>query len=276
MLGEISVSVGEPSTVYVPSGSYSLWPLVFVKSECTDLFFNVTGELIAPSDPADYHWVRNESFLLFKECQNLTIHGWGVGSVDGQGEEWWEKYKQLDRPKLLILDDSTNVTVRDIHLMDSPMFHIVPENSEHILIENVLITAPDKSPNTDGIDPSGSKHVVIRNCTIGTGDDNVAVKPGCQDVLVENCAFYSGHGCSIGSIESTGVQDVVMRSILFNGTLNGARIKTWQGGSGLVENISYIDLKMINVGLPIKINMFYCPDGGCHNHTQGMKANFYF
>ena len=262
-------SVGEPSMVYVPSGSYSLWPLVFEKTECMDLFFNVTGELVAPSNPADYRWVRNESFLLFKECENLTIHGWGLGSVDGRGQEWWEMYEKLERPKLLILDDSKKVSVKDIHLMNSPMFHIVPENSEDVLIENVLITAPSNSPNTDGIDPWGSRHVVIRNCTIGTGDDNVAVKPGCQDVLVENCLFQSGHGCSIGSIESTGVRDVVMRNISFVGTENGARIKTWQGGSGLVENISYINLKMSNVGLPIKINMFYCPDGGCHNQTKG-------
>ena len=192
-----------------------------------------------------------------------------MGLVDGRGQQWWEEYKKfcIERPKLLVLDDSRSVSVRDIHLKDSPMFHIVPDNSENILIENVVITAPPNSPNTDGIDPSSSQHVVIRNCTIATGDDNVAVKPGCEDVLVENCLFQSGHGCSIGSINSTGVRSVVMRNITF---VNGARIKTWQGGSGLVENISYIDLKMTDVCLPIKINMYYCPDGGCHNHTEGI------
>lgn len=105
---------------------------------------------------------------------------------------------------------------------------------------------------------------------IGTGDDNVAVKPGCQNVLVEDCLFQSGHGCSIGSINTTGVRDVVLRNITFVGTENGARIKTWQGGSGLVQNISYIDLRMEDVGLPIMIDMYYCPDGGCHNLTQGV------
>lgn len=244
--------------------------MIFEKMECSDFFFNVTGDLVAPSDPAHYHWVKNESFLLFKDCQNLTIHGWGAGSIDGQGTEWWDQYEKLERPKLLILDDCKAVSVRDIHLMNSPMFHIVPDNCEDVLIENVLVTAPPDSPNTDGIDPSDSRHVVIRNCTIGTGDDNVAVKPGCEDVLVENCLFQSGHGCSIGSINSTGVRDVVVKDITFIGTENGARIKTWQGGSGQVENISYINLQMDSVGLPIKINMFYCPDGGCHNHTQGM------
>ena len=265
----LSVSSGGPSTVLVPAGSYSLWPLVLQERQCSDLLLNVTGSLLAPSDPIDYRWVKNESFLLFRGCQNLTVHGWGAGSVDGRGQEWWEHYEKLERPKLIIFDDSKDVVLRDIELVDSPMFHVVPDNCENVLIENVIITAPVDSPNTDGIDPSSSRHVVIRNCTISTGDDNVAVKPGCQDILVENCLFLTGHGCSIGSINTTGVRDVVMRSILFMGTENGARIKTWQGGSGVVENISFINLRMIGVDLPIKINMYYCPDGGCHNHSQG-------
>ena len=258
--------------MYVPSGSYSVWPLVFQKKECTNLFFNVTGTLLAPSDPADYKWVKNESYLLFKECQNLTVHGWGTGSIDGQGQEWWDlaHKKPVERPKLVIVDNSKSVTVKDLQLKNSPMFHLVPDNSEDILVEGLTITAPKDSPNTDGIDPGGSRGVVIRNCVIGTGDDNVAVKPGCQDVLIEDCLFQSGHGCSIGSINTTGVRDVVMRNITFTGTENGARIKTWQGGSGLVENISYSDLKMEDVELPIKINMYYCPGGGCHNHTKGI------
>ena len=232
----------------------------------------MTGVLLAPSDPADYKWVKNESFLLFRECYNFTLHGWGAGSIDGRGQRWWDLARKhsIERPKLVILDDSRDVSVRDIHLKDSPMFHLVPDDSENVLIEGVTISAPGDSPNTDGIDPGGSKSVVIRNCVIGTGDDNVAVKPGCEDVVVEDCLFQSGHGCSIGSVNTTGVRDVVLRNITFVGTENGARIKTWQGGSGLVENISYINLRMDGVGLPIRINMYYCPGGGCHNHSRGI------
>jgi polygalacturonase len=270
---EACTEKGGPSTVYVPPGSYSVWPLVFERSECTDVFFNMTGALLAPSSPLAYQWVKNVSYLLFRECQNLTLHGWGAGVVDGQGQVWWDLFKLYaipDRPKLVMIEDSDGVTIRDIRLENSPMYHIVPEESANVLIEGVEISAPGDSPNTDGIDPTGSRHVVIRNCIIGTGDDNVAVKAGSEDVLVEDCLFLSGHGCSIGSINTTGVRNVVLRNINFVGTENGARIKTWQGGSGLVENISYIDLKMEGVGLPLKINMYYCTGGGCHNQTKGV------
>lgn len=264
--------LGNPSTVYVPPGNYNVWPLVFEKTECTNLFFNVTGTLLAPSHPSYYKWVKNVSYLLFNDCENFTLHGWGTGTIDGQGQEWWDLYhKYTERPKLVIISGSKDVTVKYITLKNSPMFHLVPEGSENVLIEGLTISAPSDSPNTDGIDPGGSKGVVIRDCVIGTGDDNVAVKSGCQDVLVEDSIFLSGHGCSIGSINTTGVRDVVLRNIIFMGTENGARIKTWQGGSGVVENISYINLTMQDVGLPIKINMYYCSNGehDCRNRTEG-------
>ena len=72
----------------------------------------------------------------------------------------------------------------------------------------------------------------------------MAVKGGCKGILVENCYFAYGHGCSIGSIRDSGVQDVMLRNITFVGTENGARIKTWQGGTALVQNISYVGLRI--------------------------------
>lgn len=54
-------------------------------------------------------------------------------------------------------------------------------------------------------------------------------------MLVEDCDFRNGHGSSIGSIGEGGsygeVQDVTMRNIVFNATVNAARVKTWQGGA---------------------------------------------
>ncbi|NCV00434.1 MAG: hypothetical protein EBV53_04525, partial [Proteobacteria bacterium] len=39
--------------------------------------------------------------------------------------------------------------------------------------------------NTDGFDPLNSTRVVIRRAHIANGDDGVAVKDGCRDVVVE-------------------------------------------------------------------------------------------
>jgi polygalacturonase len=62
--------------------------------------------------------------------------------------------------------------------------------------------------NTDGIDPAGS-NVYIRNVTITSHDDSVAVKPShtgfkyaicSENITVENATTYLGVGMTIGSV----------------------------------------------------------------------------
>lgn len=68
--------------------------------------------------------------------------------------------------------------------------------------------------NTDGIDPGGgSSGIWIHDSFISNGDDSVAVKPNVlgsctRDILVEDCVFKNGHGCSIGSVGSGCVENV--------------------------------------------------------------------
>lgn len=257
-------------TVLVPRGKFLVWPLRLSSHECSYLVFHIQGEILAPPDPAS--WTYNVSYLLFDDCQGLTITGIGGGQINGQGDLWWNlrrRNSSIEGPKLIIIDHSKNVTVQDIKLHDSPMFHLVPKNSENVAIEYVNITAPTTSPNTDGIDPSNSHNVAIRYCYISTGDDNVALKSGTTNVLIENCVFEFGHGCSIGSINETGVQNVLVGDVSFFQTEMGARIKTWQGGSGVVQNIIFINLSFKEVGIPIVIDMYYCPHSHCKNSSKG-------
>ena len=262
------------NTLLVPKGGvFLVWPLSVHDEECSYLSFSVLGKIIAPEEPAT--WTNNVSYFHFDKCKNLVITGDNMGVIDGQGDIWWKirsKDSSIEGPKLIIIDEGENVTVTGITLQNSPMFHLVPENSHNLLIDGLTITAPEQSPNTDGIDPSNSQNIVIRNCHISTGDDNVALKPGTNGVLIENCWFGSGHGCSIGSINDTGVWDVVVRNVTFEKTESGARIKTWQGGSGRVENITYTDLRMIETGLPLDIDMYYCPHSKCKNSTKGESS----
>ena len=256
------------NTVLVPSGEYLVWSLTIKEEECSNLLFNVTGLILAPSDPAS--WFQNSSYFKFDDCQNFEITG--GGKIDGQGELWWkirEKDSSVEAPMLIVIENSNNVTVRNISLTNSPMFHLVPESSKNVLIDSIKINTLASSPNTDGIDPSNSHSVTIRNCSISTGDDNVAIKPGSSDILVEGCTFGRGHGCSIGSINSTGVQNVLVRNTVFVETDYGARIKTWQGGSGLVQNITYTQLQLRDVDVPLYITMYYCPHSHCKNSTKG-------
>ena len=70
------------------------------------------------------------------------------------------------------------------------------------------INIPTYPLNTDGIDPSGS-NIIIRNLTITSHDDAVAVKPCHQgatistcaeNITVENILVYFGVGMTIGTV----------------------------------------------------------------------------
>ncbi|HWA85749.1 MAG TPA: glycosyl hydrolase family 28 protein, partial [Opitutus sp.] len=195
----------------------------------------------------------------------------GTGTIDGSGAIFWiwsDKAARLypagrrivARPYLVSITGVKRLHVDGVTLTDSPMFHLVPRG-EDITVENVRVVAPSDAPNSDAMDPGGTR-IVIRNCEIDTGDDNVAVQSGSRDVLIENLTCFHGHGISIGSGTRTGVSHMIVRNCSFNGTDNGLRIKSYRGNGGEVHDIRYSDITMRNVRRPFDINMLYNGNAG--------------
>ncbi|KAK6912602.1 Glycoside hydrolase, family 28, partial [Dillenia turbinata] len=95
------------------------------------------------------------------------------------------------------------------------------------------------------------------------GDDCIAINSNSSYVNITGIRCGPGHGISIGSLGHDGstevVEEVHVKNCTFNGTQNGARIKTWQGGLGYARRISFDDIMFYNTGKPIFIDQFYCP-----------------
>jgi hypothetical protein len=66
-----------------------------------------------------------------------------------------------------------------------------------------------------------------------------------------------GHGVSIGSYTSGGVDSMLVDSCTFTGTDNGIRIKSQRDRGGNVRGITYSNLTMTNVRYPIFFTAFY-------------------
>jgi polygalacturonase len=155
------------------------------------------------------------------------------------------------------LNDCVGVRIKDVTMINSPSFHLVPRDCEDVDIIRVTIRAPEDSPNTDAIDPSASRYVRISDCIFDVGDDDIAIKSGHPDsshpnaasefITVSNCTFLHGHGMSIGSETVGGVRNVTVKNCTFEGTENGLRIKSPRGRGGTVENITYSDITMKDV-----------------------------
>lgn len=250
-----------------PAGTYLFGP-IFLKSNVT-LSLDTCAVLLANNNPDVYQ--SGKGLLNIINGESLTdISIIGKGVIDGNGKIWWEKFiqseKKLQRPRLIYIKKSKNLHFEGITLINSPTFHLVPQDCENVVINNVKFSAPDESPNTDAIDPSRCKNVKITHCIIDVGDDNIAIKAGrsggqkglpCQDIEISDCIFLNGHGLSIGSETSTGVKNVTVKNCHFKGTTNGIRIKSNITLGGPVENVTYTDITMEDVKNPIVITFAY-------------------
>lgn len=251
-------------TVLVPAGKFIFGPIILTSS--LNLHLDKGAMLLISDDLKNYpiKSKRYQDCITAAKAHDIEISGNGV--IDGQGEAWWQAFaanqKMTHRPYMAKLSGCTRVYVHDVTFQNSPMFHFVPENCTDVTIEHIKIKSPARAANTDGIDPSGW-NFLIADCTIDTGDDNIAIKPaggrtpGDKNFLVKNCTFLHGHGMSVGGGTANGLENLTVSNCTFNGTDSGIRIKTPRGNGGLLQNAVYENITMHDVKNPIYINDYY-------------------
>ena len=265
---------------------------------------NAGATILATLDQSRYvpsyigsRYTPNSALIAAVDATDVGILG--SGTIDGQGgvtppgagaKSWWDLARSatfpyanvpfapssngLPRPWLVEFWNSSGVTVQDIHLQNSPMWHLALRYVTGATIAGVTITAPSNSPNTDGVDVVSSNVVSIRNLNVTNGDDDVALKSGLppqyqdpnappmpqvatQNVKVFGATFSAGHGVSIGSEAVNGVNNVLIANVNMSGTTNGFRIKTGRDRGSQIYNITVQNVTMTGVTQPVVINSYY-------------------
>ena len=89
---------------------------------------------------------------------------------------------------------SSNIMVSRLTSINSQMFHISIDQCHNITLENMKISAPSWSPNTDGIHMQSSTGISITNSMIKTGDDCISIGPGSKNLRIHRIACGPGHG----------------------------------------------------------------------------------
>ncbi|XP_057808868.1 probable polygalacturonase At3g15720 [Salvia miltiorrhiza] len=266
-------------TMKVPSDStFLVQPLRFIgPCKSRSLTLQIDGNLVAPAHPSTWKCDANlcHQWLYFHRVDGLTLRG--RGTIDGRGHKWWQN-KHLNRPTVMEISNADNVRVGGgLRFKDSPMMHIVLNGIQSVFVSDVTVEAPAKSPNTDGIHVQDSTNAQIHNCTIGTGDDCIAIVNGASNVRISNIVCGPGHGISIGSLGKNGaedkVEDVRVSDVVFLGTTNGVRIKTWQGGRGYARDIHFERFSFHDTINPIIIDQFYCDHRHCTTSKSGVEIS---
>ncbi|KAJ3523956.1 hypothetical protein NMY22_g11209 [Coprinellus aureogranulatus] len=209
---------------------------------------------------------------IYISGSNVEIEGASeqeFGGFYGFGEQWWHTGNRVLRPQLATFN-VTNGALRNLKVI-KPIAWGWNLPGQNIIVQNHYVdAAPGNATredsksfpfNTDGFNLSG-KNITIDGYYGHNGDDCVSVINGAQDIVAKNgfCGF-SSHGLSIGSLGRDGAQHTV-KNVLFknwtmDGAVYGARFKSWTGGRGKAENVTWEDITLVNVSTGIFITQNY-------------------
>lgn len=176
-----------------------------------------------------------------------------------KNEELCKKYRDYLRPVLVNFTNCKNILLDGPTFQNSPAWCIHPWKCSNIIVKNINVRNPWFSQNGDGIDIDSCSFVKILDSTFDVGDDAICIKSGknkdgrdlgikCENVIIENCVVYHGHGgFVIGSEMSGGVKNIEVNNCTFIGTDTGIRFKSCIGRGGVVEDvyINNIDMTLI-------------------------------
>jgi hypothetical protein len=190
------------------------------------------------------------------------IDGRGGNNLNGETVSWWTQIPLDPRPRMIQMVQANNFTLYKITLQNSPKFHVFGTGN-FFTAWGVKITAPTTSPNTDGIDPSGSHDITITNSYISDGDDHIAIKAGVghvSNITISHNRLFQGHGVSIGSETNAGAENILVTDFVMDGASalnqNVIRIKSDSSKGGEVKNITYENICARNPGHPLVFNPF--------------------
>jgi polygalacturonase len=228
------------------------------------------------------------ALLNILDQDNVAITG--EGTVDGQGKPFWDGYwalrKDYDkkglrwivdydakRPRLLVLANSSNITVKGVTLQRSGFWTVHVLYSKHVTVDGITVrnNLGGHGPSTDGIDIDSSSYVLVQNSDIDCNDDNFCLKAGrdadglrvnrpAEYIVIQNCVAGAGGGLfTCGSETSGGIRHVIARNLKAKGTKVGIRIKSALNRGGTVEDIRVDNIEMDGVGTAILLTMNWNP-----------------
>ena len=239
--------------VVVPTGTFKTGALFFKQG--THLHLSEGAVLLGSERIIDFPIlttrIEGETCKYFAALVNADgLDGFtitGKGTIDGNGLKYWQEFwirrqwnpqctnKDAQRPRLTYVSNSRNVTIQDVHLINSPFWtnHVYKSNHVRYLdcyiyapTENVYAPQPKRgAPSSDAIDIDVCTDVMVDGCFMHVNDDAVVLKGGkgtwadkdstngnCERILIQNCHYGRVHGCLTFGSESLHDRNVILRN----------------------------------------------------------------
>lgn len=214
---------------------------------------------------------------------NIDFVGTGnvsAGWINSYGQAWWDANPvngtgTAARPHLMQFS-TTNGSMQHFKSR-KPIAWNVALSGTNIDVSDTIIDAYSTSGafpfNTDGFDVGGT-NIRITNSVIYNGDDAIAVQSGAHNILFQGGTIgYQTHGMSIGSLGQNQASFANVSNITFDDitVVNGvyaSRFKSWQGGQGLAQNVTWSNIRTYNVTFPIFVTQTYINQGSSQTQIE--------
>ena len=239
--------------VVVPTGTFKTGSLFFKQG--THLHLSEGAVLLGSDRIIDFPIlttrIEGETCKYFAALVNADgLDGFtitGKGTIDGNGLKYWQEFwirrqwnpqctnKDAQRPRLTYVSNSRNVTIQDVHLINSPFWTNHVYKSDHVRYLDCYIYAPTENvyapqpkrgaPSSDAIDIDVCTDVMVDGCFMHVNDDAVVLKGGkgtwadkdstngnCERILIQNCHYGRVHGCLTLGSESLHDRNVILRN----------------------------------------------------------------
>ncbi len=254
----IADAAGTGGTVLLENGVFYTGQIT-LQSDMT-LFIDASATLFANMDRNVYDkHIPSRGYNGNHQLGRGIIYGEKVSNVriTGGGTVYGNGFYALNendppnqRPCILYIALSKDITIENLNLVQSPFWTLVPYESENITVRNVNITN-HVAPNRDGIDPVNCSNMTVENCHIIAGDDAFCPKSGNDipslNIDVRNTSMQSYcNGIKFGTdtyddFKNYTFEDICMKCV----GLSGITLQATDGSD--MENITFRRIDMNDV-----------------------------
>ncbi len=249
--------------VYVPPGDYTVGSIQL--KDHVNLNLDAGATFFLSQDRNDFS--RGARTMIFAE-NATTISVTGKGIMDGMaqyeftemndtdveiskeieiarkaGEDMRRYYRTGMQTFMFVLNGCTNVLLRDISVIHSPLWNIRLNDCDRVFVQGIYIFSDlEKGVNADGIDICSSKNVTISDSVIVTGDDSIVLKTPLQrgkttagtteNILVTNCVLTSSSTpLMIGTETYADIRHVIFSNCTIRDSNKGFGINVQDGAT---------------------------------------------
>ncbi len=254
--------------VDVPAGTYLIGTLIL--KDNVEIHLQPGATILGSPDYKDYPEIIHKfdsrtnglyakHFMIFAEgARNIAITGTGV--IHGNGLKNYQKSDPQNlRPFMVRLVNCSNVTIRDVRLLESANWTLHLLGCQDVNIDGIVIENGTRS-NRDGLDIDACNRVTVSNSRFRTGDDAIVMKSTndilCQNVTITNCIIRTdASAVKTGTESNGGFKNITVSNCVIRDVPVHAGIELMTVDGGIMQNILLENITMENVATPVFIRL---------------------